>query len=76
MNDETPIVTRAYCPVCEPEADPLKELLEVSYCNLQGHRPTFTGDADMIVAPISGTGEAGGESNRALCDALHRKGAA
>jgi len=74
--EETPNVTRAYCPACEPEADPIKELLEVTYCNLQGHRPAFNGDADTPVEWIGSAGEAGGEPNRLLCNALHRKGAA
>ena len=71
MSDETPVMTRSYCPVCEPAADPIAELLEVAYCNLEGHRPTMTGDADVSVESISGSGEAGGHENRVMCAALH-----
>ena len=74
--NETPVMTRSYCPVCEPAADPITDLLEVTYCNLLGHRPAFNGDADIAVEWINGTGEAGGDPNRAMCDAVHRKVAA
>lgn len=71
LND-TPMVGRVVCPTCEPEADPLTEVLDTRYCHR--HEPARHGDADAEVTQgwISGTAESG-EDNAKWCDAIHRK---
>jgi len=71
---DTPNVARVYCPGCEPDADPDKEILDVFWCHR--HQPMRGGEDDAAVtstAYLSGTSEAGGEENRSFCDWLHRK---
>lgn len=71
---DSPIVTRSYCPTCEPEADPIAEILEVRYCD--PHGPVRDGALDNVVTSqsyMSGSGEGGGEDNRRYCDFFHRK---
>jgi hypothetical protein len=75
MSDfETPSVARMYCPACEPEADPAREILDVRYC--ASHSPAAAGLDDGAVtaaqAWISGSSEAGGEDNRRWCELFHR----
>lgn len=70
---ETPVVARAYCPGCEPDADPVREILDVRWCD--AHAPTREGLDDGVVtseAYLSGSAEAGGEVNRRWCELLHR----
>ena len=65
---------RVYCPDCEPDADPLRDILDVRWC--EHHAPPRAGTADAAVAPtafISGSAEAGGETNRRWCELLHRQ---
>ena len=72
---ETPCVARAYCPRCEPEADPIGEVLNVRWC--EAHAPARDGLDDHAVshgASPSLTIEAGGADNRQWCDLLHREG--
>jgi hypothetical protein len=67
-------VARLYCPGCEPNADPLREILEVRWC--VAHCPTTEGVEDekvIVHAYLSPATEAGGAPNRAVCDFLHRK---
>lgn len=71
--DETPNVARCYCPECEPNADPLKEILDVMWC--EAHRPGTRGSEDVFVVSdtyVSGTGECG-EDNQKWNDLIHRK---
>jgi len=52
--------------MCDPDADPTREILDTRYCGYNGHDPH---------APIGAyvtTGEAGGEDNRVWCDFFHR----
>jgi len=68
-------VARSYCPRCEPEADPIGEVLNVAWC--EAHAPTRDGLDDHAVThagPASLTIEAGGGDNRHWCDLLHREG--
>jgi hypothetical protein len=68
---DTPMVARLYCPVCEPNADPSVDILDVLYCEY--HLPPRGGVDDASVVPgsyLSGHGEAGGEENRRWCDLL------
>lgn len=67
-------LARAYCPGCEPDADPLRDILDVRWCEL--HTPPRGGTADGSVtsdAFMSGSAEAGGETNRRWCELLHRE---
>ena len=71
---ETPCVARAYCPGCEPDADPIGQILVVRWC--MAHEPARDG-ADDAVASLSPSGtvtiEAGGTDNQHWCALLHRE---
>lgn len=70
---ETPSIARAYCPGCEPDADPCLEILDVRRCEL--HPLVRSGSADTMVGTSilpSGGAEAGGEANRKFCNMIHR----
>ncbi len=70
---DTPILGRSYCPQCEPDADPLSEILDTRYC--ENHTPARDGSADELVisqAYMSGSSEAGGCDNTRWCDYIHR----
>lgn len=72
---DTPSVARAYCPVCEPDADPTREILDVRWC--ETHLPAREGADDGMVAAgayLSGSAEAGGDDNRRWCELIHRRG--
>ncbi len=69
---DTARIARAYCPGCEPGADPSVEILDVRWC--ETHSPTQNGSEDEVVtasAYLSGSSEAGGDDNRRWCDVLH-----
>ena len=68
--EETPSLGIRWCPACEPDRDPTWEILQVVYCF--AHMPSVVGadDGAALHAYLSGTMEAGGESNRAICDFL------
>lgn len=68
------MVARVYCPGCEPEADPLTEILDTVWCT--EHYPDRSGAADHVISAsnyLSGSSEAGGEENRAWCNAVHTR---
>ena len=70
---EKPCVARAYCPGCEPDADPLAEILDVHWC--ESHTPVRAGLDDLRATARGtsiGTAEAGGEDNRRWCGLIHR----
>jgi hypothetical protein len=70
---DAPVVARAYCPGCEPGADPTREILDVRWCD--AHAPQRDGPDDATVtsdAFLSGSAEAGGDANRLWCELLHR----
>ena len=68
---DTPVVTRDLCPGCEPDYDP-RSLIEVRFCHQ--HEPERTGIEDIHWEyPGIENGEAGGASNKAICDFFHRK---
>jgi hypothetical protein len=70
---DSPVVSRSYCPGCEPEADPSKEVLDVRWC--ERHAPDRDGRDDDAVRSqqyLSGSAEAGGEENKRWCDFVHR----
>ncbi len=71
---ETPALGRAFCPGCEPGADPTREILDVRWCDT--HLPGRDGADDATVrsdAFLSGSAEAGGDANRLWCQLLHRE---
>lgn len=70
---EPPAAPRAYCPGCEPHADPLGEILDVHWCDL--HSPCRAGVDDVLATARGtayGSAEAGGEDNRRWCELIHR----
>lgn len=69
---DTPVVGRAYCPGCEPDADPSREVLDTRWC--EKHAPTREGKDDDVIrssAYLSGSAEAGGVENATWCDVVH-----
>lgn len=71
LTDSAP-VARAYCPGCEPDADPIREILDVRWCEL--HTPAREGAEDATVNAdgfLSGSAEAGGDANRRWCELIH-----
>ncbi len=72
---EKPPVARAYCPGCEPSADPLLEILDVHWCD--AHSPCRAGSDDVLATARGtayGSAEAGGDDNRRWCELIHRDG--
>ena len=70
---DSPLVARAWCPGCEPLADPTLQILDLRYCDQ--HLPPRSGADDDTVASesyLSGSAEAGGDANRLWCELLHR----
>ena len=72
---DTPNLASSYCPGCDPERDPLREILTVCWCD--EHRPTCEGAEDARVSvdrlALSSAGEANAETNRAWCAWVHRR---
>ena len=71
---DTPNLASSYCPRCEPERNPVHEILTVCWCN--EHRPTCEG-ADDERAIVGGgvlvsVGEVNAATNRLWCELLHR----
>jgi hypothetical protein len=70
---DTPDLSRAYCPACEPEADPLREILTTRWC--MEHYPVTTGTADEAArtsgVTLSST-EFDADVNRRVCALLGR----
>jgi len=72
---DTPALARPYCPACEPNADPCREILDVRWC--AAHTPAWNGADDAAVraeAFLSGSTEAGGDDNRRWCQLVHSRG--
>ncbi len=67
-------VGRSYCPACEPTADPMREILDIRWCDT--HTPARDGLDDgkvhFEVAAVLSI-EAGGEDNRRWCGLIHRE---
>ena len=71
---DSPVVARAWCPGCEPFADPTLQILDIRYCDQ--HAPVRDGSDDSSVTSesyLSGNAEAGGDANRLWCELLHRQ---
>lgn len=65
--------TRQYCPGCEPDTNPLTELVNVCYCGT--HCPAESGVEDQhpaIPETQAVPQDAGGETNRLFCNFFHR----
>lgn len=78
MNDvprDTPRVGRTWCPGCEPDVDPLEEILDVIYCDK--HAPPRDGvDDDSVdtTGYFAASAEAvGSEGNTSACNLIHRR---
>jgi hypothetical protein len=68
--DDTPDLSKPYCPICEPVID-LDRIVRPVLCS--NHQEPPKGNADeqvTIEGYISGTSESRGESNRILADLL------
>ena len=73
MPEESACVARFYCPTCEPEADPISEILDLRWCGLHTPRASGADDAAVMMESYpAGSGEAGGEDNRRWCQLFHR----
>ncbi len=72
---ETKAVTRDWCPLCEPEVDPLRELVIEARCG--EHRPGTSGPDDSKLVGfgcgLSGGGDIDSETNAAMNDLLYRR---
>jgi hypothetical protein len=69
---DSPLIARPYCPGCEPDADPTREILDVRWC--ESHAPVREGADDAVVRAdgfLSGGIEAGGDANRRWCELIH-----
>lgn len=72
---DTPDLSEKWCPLCAPDRDPSREILEVKYC--YAHVPVRTGVDDGVITETnissqSGTGESEGETNRLMSDLLKK----
>ena len=66
---DTPRLGRRCCPTCEPGADPMREILDIVYCD--DHQPDRHG-LDDPEAPYGYSVQDGGVNGRVWCDLLHR----
>ena len=71
--DETPIEISAICPMCYPDID--SDTYTVSWC--WAHAPDLAGIDDAIAKKLenpwlTGSSEAGGLSNQAVCEQIHQ----
>lgn len=75
--EETPNLAKDWCPTCEPDRDPMREILHTQYC--WAHQDLVLGQADAMVPPPENpswhhAGDAGGASNKAFCDFIRGEG--
>ena len=73
---ETPDVSRPWCPGCEPERDPLKEVLVERRCRMHASEPQGLDDGGVTVRGIGfGTGVDGAEGTdcQAVADLVRRR---
>ena len=69
----SPVVARAYCPGCEPRADPFLEMLDVHWCEKHPLEQAGVDDALATGSAPDGSLEAGGEPNQRWCELIHRE---
>ncbi len=71
---ETANLASSYCPSCDPERDPIREILTVHWCD--EHRPTCEGVDDKRVSVgwgvLDPNGEAHAATNAPWCELVHR----
>src|SRR5690349_17682118 len=70
---DTPNLASSYCPRCDPERDPIREILTVCWCD--EHRPSCEGAVDKMATVgevVLETGEANAATNRPWCELVHR----
>ena len=66
---ESPMVTRAWCPGCDPDIDPTRELVYTRWCDL--HQPGVGGAEDARVTAREGFAlHAPSEGDAATCRAF------
>lgn len=71
---DSPNMAIFYCPSCEPDRDPLAEILDIRWCD--AHIPQRYGNADEEVGPLpfmNGSDESGGDYNRRWCELFRPK---
>lgn len=74
MEHQGPVEPRMVCRDCEPDTDPIKELVIFWPCETHWVDPVGSEDATVFHGESpSGSAEAGGESNRAWCEFFHRR---
>lgn len=73
-NPHTSFLSSLYCPGCDEERDPSREILTVHWCD--AHRPCSDGldDRRATLAPsaLTASPEGEAETNRLWCELLHR----
>lgn len=71
---DTVSLASTYCPSCDPNRDPLREILTVHWCD--EHRPPSDGADDRRTTlgrrGLSAMSDAEADTNRLWCDLLHR----
>ena len=68
---DTPKLGQSWCPLCQPDRDPAREILETHYCG--DHLPSLRGTADETVTlePVRlSAGEAEGAACRAIAQLI------
>ena len=72
---DTPDLSRLWCPSCQPERDPLSEILRVDYCGT--YVPDRTGSEDKAALATmescgpTATPREGGDEGAAWCSLIH-----
>lgn len=71
---ETANLASSYCPACDPERDPIREILTVRWCD--EHQPPCGGTdderADVGRMAVGSASEASADTNRPWCEFVHR----
>jgi hypothetical protein len=72
---DTGDLSRKWCPKCEPDADPSREILSVQYCAM--HPIDRKGADDVVITESnltsqSGTAESEGHTNKLVSDLLKK----
>lgn len=70
----TPMLGRSWCPDCEPERDPTREILETRWCGRHALRLGGADDEGVRVRLIGtgGVGDADGAACRQAAETVHR----
>jgi hypothetical protein len=75
---DTRVEVELWCPVCQPERDPILEVISPRLClrhrDAEIEEITHNADDAAVTSTLylSGSADAGGEMNRAVCDGIHR----